>query len=263
MELIRNVGRWGNGAGVLLPREWMGNQVKIIFVDRTLEIKKESLSILEPYLEDILGIYLTGSYARSEQEQDSDIDIIAISKETKKEIVSGKYHISITPLKSLRKTIEKNPLLVLPRLIEAKSILNKSLLEELKNKKIQKSSFKSFIEDCERIIKINKCLIRLDKKQGSEYIDSAEIIYSLILRLRGIFLIRTLIKRKEYVKKEFLKWINKEINETELEKVYNAYKSIRDNKKIKTRIKIETAEKLVIFLEKEVINLKNEKKKKA
>ena len=251
MELLRNVARWGNSAGVLLPKEWMGNQVRIIFIDRTLEIKKESLSILDPYLEDILGIYLVGSYARAEQEQNSDIDIIAISKETKKEIISGKYNISLITLDSAKKTLEKNPLLILPRLNEARVILNKSLLEELKDAKIQKSSFKSFIEECERIIKINEGLINLNKKQEKEYIDS-EIIYSLVLRLRGIFLVNTLIKGKEYFKKEFLKWINKKINETELEKVYNAYKSIRDNKKIKVRIRIETAEKLIVFLKKEV-----------
>ena len=254
MELLRNVARWGNSAGVLLPKEWMGNQVRVIFVDRTLEIKKESLSILEPYLEDILGIYLVGSYARGEQEQDSDIDMIAISKETKKEIISGKYNISIITLESAKKTLEKNLLLILPRLNEAKVIINSSLLEELKSVKIDKKQFRNFIEESERIIRIDKGLIRLDKEQGSEYIDS-EIIYSLILRLRGIFLIKTLIKRKEYFKKEFLKWVNKEIKEIELEKVYNAYKSIRDNKKTKAIIKIETAENLVMFLEKEVRKL--------
>jgi len=255
MELLRNVARWGNGAGVLLPREWMGNQVKIIFIDRTSEIKKESLSILELYLEDILGIYLVGSYARGEQEQDSDIDIIAISKETKKEIVSGKYNISLITFESAKKTLEKNPLLILPRLNEAKTILNKSLLKELKDTKIQKSSFRNFIEECERIIKINKGLIKLDKEQGNEHADS-EIIYSLVLRLRGIFLANAILKKKEYSKKDFLKWINREINENEPEKVYNAYKAIRDNKKIKARIKIETAEKLIIFLEKEARKLR-------
>ena len=76
MELLRNVSKWGNSAGVLLPREWMGNQVKVILVDRTLEIKREAFSILEPYMEDIFGVYLVGSYARGEQEKDSDIDIM-------------------------------------------------------------------------------------------------------------------------------------------------------------------------------------------
>ncbi|MEK6906253.1 MAG: DUF2080 family transposase-associated protein, partial [Nanoarchaeota archaeon] len=58
MEIIKNVLRWGNSAGVLLPREWLGNRVKIVLVERTINIKKEIFNILEPYLEDILVIYL-------------------------------------------------------------------------------------------------------------------------------------------------------------------------------------------------------------
>ena len=256
MELLRNVSRWGNSAGVLLPREWMGNQVKVIFIDRTLEIKKESLNILELYLEDILGIYLVGSYARGEQEQDSDIDIIAVSKDIKKEIVSGKYNISITPLKDLKKTLEENPLFVLPRLNEAKVIINSSLLEELKSVKIAKKSFKNFTEETKRVIKISEKFIRLDQEQEREYLDSISIIYSLILRLRGIFLIKKLIEKKNYSKKGFSVWMRKDLDVNEFKKVYNIYKSIRDNKKVKEKIKIETAEKLLEILKKEVRKLK-------
>ena len=40
---IKNVGKWGNSGGILLPREWIGNQVKIILINRTNEIRKEVL----------------------------------------------------------------------------------------------------------------------------------------------------------------------------------------------------------------------------
>ncbi|MEK6926380.1 MAG: DUF2080 family transposase-associated protein [Nanoarchaeota archaeon] len=258
MELLRNVSKWGNSAGVLLPREWMGNQVKIVLVDRTLEIKKEALSILYPYLEDILGIYLIGSYARGEQEKESDIDIIAVSKKTKKEIVSGRYNLSIITLESARKTANENPILILPRLNEAKVILNSSLLEELKDIKVKKSSFKNFAVECEGIIKINRGLINLDKEQGLDYIDSAEVIYSMLLRLRGVFLAKNLIEKKEYSKKKFFNWISREINGKEMGKTYDVYMSVKNNRKIKIKVKVETAEKLLDFLEKEAKNIKNE-----
>lgn len=256
MEEIRNAVHWGNSAGVLLPKNWAGHQVKVILIDRTLEIKKEVLDILYSYLENILGIYLVGSYARNEQEKDSDIDIIAISKDIKKEITSGKYNISITPFESLKKTIEKNPILVLPRLNEAKVIINSSLLEELKSIKTAKTSFKNFIEETKRIIKISNDFILIDKKQKREYLDSISIIYSLILRLRGTFLIKNLIEKKSYSKKEFSIWLKKELSEEEFEKTYNIYKAIRDNKKVAEEIKIETAEKLLNILKKEVDKLK-------
>ena len=255
-EEIRNAIRWGNSAGVLLPKNWAGQQVKVILIDRTLQIKKEVLIMLENYLEDIIGIYLVGSYARNEQEEDSDIDIIAISKNIKKEVISGKYSISITPLESLKRTIEKNPILVLPRLNEAKVIINSSLLEELKSIKTAKISFKNFIEETKRIIKISNGFIKIDKEQKREYLDSISIIYSLILRLRGVFLIKNLIEKKDYSKKEFSLWLKKELSQEEFEKSYNIYKSIRDEKKVNEKIKIETAEKLVNILKKEIKKLK-------
>lgn len=256
MELIRGVSKWGNSAGILLPKEWIGNQVKIILIDRTLEIKKEILDILSPYLEGILGIYLVGSYARGEQEKDSDIDIIAISKSTKKEIKSGKYEISIIPLEILKKTIKTNPLLILPKLNEAKVILNSSLIEELKLIKYNKKPFKRFIEETKRIIKINKGFIEIDRKQQREFLDSTSIVYSLILRLRGIFLIKNLISKNRYTKKRFFRWVKKEISDGEFEKAHTLYKDIKNNKKTRERVKVETAEKLITFLEKEVNNIK-------
>lgn len=252
MEIVKSVSRWGNSAGVLLPREWLGNQVKVVLIERTLEIKKEILNILEPYLEDILGIYLVGSYARGEQEEKSDIDVIAISKNTKKNIKSGKYDISIVTLESVKGTLEKHPILILPRLNESKVILNPSLLEDLKEIRVKKSSFKEFIEDTKRIVKIDKGFLDLDKEQGFEYLDSISIIYSSILRLRGIFLARKLIENEKYKKGDFLKWLGKIIDKKELGKIYRVYEDIRDDKKVKEKVKIKTAEKLIDFLKKEV-----------
>lgn len=249
--VVKNIRRWGNSAGVLLPREWIGKEARVILVDRSLEIRKEVFDILSGCLEDILGIYLTGSYARNEQTEESDIDIIAISNKTKKEIISGRYHISIATLESIKKTLKTNPELILPRINEARIILNSSLLDELKSKKIGRNSFKGFIEDSRRIIKIDKGFIELDKEQGFKDLDSVNVIYSAILRLRGVFLINKLLKKEKYKKRDFFRWIENEVGE-EAGKVYDIYQKIRDGKKVKAGIKIEIAEKLLKKLEKEV-----------
>ena len=123
-ELVSEARKWGNGSGLLLPKEWMGKQVKVILIDRSDEIRREVLEILTPYLEDIEGIYLCGSWARGEQKEDSDIDIIAVSGKTNKKISSGKYNIEIYPVESLKNTIRENPIMITPRLIEAKAVLN-------------------------------------------------------------------------------------------------------------------------------------------
>jgi len=246
MELIKNISRWGNSAGILLPKEWIGKEVKVILIDRTLQIKKEIFDILNNYLADIIGIYLVGSYARNEQTESSDIDIIAISKDTRKEIISGKYHISIVTLESIKRMIKKNPILILPRLYEAKAILNNSLLEELTSTKIRKESFKGFIEETNRIIKINKGLLQLEEK----YSDLS-VIYSLILRLRGIFLIKNILEKKKYSNKLFLRWLFEELKES-ITDLWEGYKIIKEDKKTKINIKIEKAKKLLGLLEKEV-----------
>lgn len=254
-EIIKNVAIWGNGAGILLPKEWVGNQVKVILIDRTLEIKREVLNILEPYLEDILGIYLIGSYARGEQDEKSDIDILAISSKTKKEIKSGKYNLSISTLDSLKKTALAQPELVLPRIREAKIIVNPLPLKEFENK-ISKKSFKEFYEDSRRMLKVSEEFIGLDKEKSKE-LESHSVIYSLMLRLRGLFLIKCLMNEEKYFKKSFEKWMLSLLDREEFEKCYEIYRLEKEEKSSKSiKMKIETAKKLFDFFEKELEYLK-------
>lgn len=254
-EIIKNVGAWGNGAGILLPKEWVGNQVKVILIDRTLEIKREALNILEPYLEDILGIYLVGSYARGEQDSKSDVDILAISSKTKKEIKSGKYNISISPIESLKKTALAQPELVLPRIIEAKVILNPILLKGFENK-VNRKSFKEFYEDSKRMLKVSAEFVKIDKYDGVN-LESHSVIYSLVLRLRGLFLIKCLLLEEKYTKKAFEKWILSTIGKEEFNNCYEIYRLEKEDKPSKSiKVSIDTARKLIKFLEEELEYLK-------
>jgi predicted nucleotidyltransferase len=250
--IIREVASIGNGAHLFVPKEWIGNSVKIILLDKKIEIKKDVLKLLENYLEDIIGIYLTGSYARNEQTKESDIDIIVISKSTKKEIISGKYHISITTLDGVKKTLNSYPELILPRIAEAKVILNPQLLEELKKTKVTKKSFKNFIEDTKRMIKMNKEIIEINKLENRENV-SESVIYSSILRLRGIFLIKLILNKKNYKKKDFLLFLKKSIKNSK--KIYGIYEKVRDSKKPKEKADINSAEKLQEVLIREIKSL--------
>lgn len=254
-ELIKPIVRVGNSAGVLLPKEWLNGKARIELVEKPLDIKQDILEILSPYLEDIIGVYLVGSYARGEQTNESDVDVIVITKNTKKELASGKYHISISTLRGIMQTIKSYPEIVLPRLSEAVTILNPEIIEELKKIKITKKSFKNFIEDSERIIKINKEFIDLDKLDG-EILESISVVYSLILRLRGILLIKCLLNNKKYSKKMFEKWILKVINKEDFRKIYEIYMAERDKKKSGITVEIAPVEKLLSLLIKEVKLLK-------
>jgi predicted nucleotidyltransferase len=252
MEIVKNVNRWGNSAGILLPKEWIGNQVKVVLIDRTNEIKKEVFSILESYFIDLLGVYLVGSYARGDYDESSDIDIIAISKDTKKEIISGRYNVSITPLNSLKKTLEKHPELVLPRFLEAKTIFNPLLSEEIISFKVNKDSFKEFYKDSKRILKINKGLVEIDKNNFGK-LKSASVIYSLLLRLKGVFLIKCILNKERYSKRDFKNFLLEVLKEQEFQEVYKVYSTEKDGKKTaKIEVQILVTEKLIELLEKEL-----------
>lgn len=255
MELVRNIVRVGNSAGVILPKEWYGGKAKVMLLQKPISIKKDVLEILSPYLESILGIYLVGSYARNEQTSDSDVDIIAISKNLKKEITSGKYHISIYTLENIEKTLQDNAIMIAPRLLEARPILNSSLLDVLKQLIAKKFVFSKYLEETKRVIKINQGLLKLDKEQTTPASES--IVYSLMLRLRGIFIIKTILKKEKYSTRLFLKWLEKaNMSRKEAIILYNVYKAIRDNQKIKETVRVDLAEKLLKFIEKEVENVK-------
>ena len=253
MKLIKNVQSWGNSAGVLLPKNWQGKRVQITLIDRTLEIKKEVFSILDPYLEEIIGIYICGSYSRGDEDDSSDIDIIAISNGLKKDIISGKYRVSIIPLSMIKSSIEKDPIQIFPRIKEAKTLLNDSLIKGLKNQKIRKDSFKKYFEDTLSIIKIDEDIINLDK---NDMLDSAEIIYSLILRARGIFLIKNILQNENYSKKKFLRYIEKDITKENVDRLYNIYREYKEKQTSEIKIKTEIVLKLLYFIKKEVKDLK-------
>ncbi len=257
-NIIRNVRKWGNSSGVLLPREWEGKEVKVTLIDRTLQIKKEVLDILGGFLGDVQGIYLAGSCSRGEEEEESDIDIIAVSGKTRKEIVSGRYHVSIYPLETIRAALHENPIMIYPRILEAKPILNSALLEELKNAKIVKNLFRPLIEETKRIIRINSGLLRLENK-GEGFVPP-EIIYSLVLRLRGVFIMESILRDRKYSGELFRKWLGREIG-PDAERVYGVYKAVKDGTKPKAEIKNSTAEKILNLLETEV--KKHDRQKEA
>ncbi|MEK6898805.1 MAG: DUF2080 family transposase-associated protein [Nanoarchaeota archaeon] len=248
---IKEVRPWGNSAGVLLPKEWIGKQISITLIDRTLEIKKEVLKILENYLEDIIGIYLVGSYARNEQKEKSDIDILAISENTQKHISSGKYEIEIIPLSMIKEILEKNPILVYPKIVDAKIILNPSLLEDLRQIKFTKESLSQYLKSTREVIKLDE---RLIEKESKNTLSSPSVIYSSLLRLKTLKIASSIINNKKYTNVEFNIYLASKLNldESEIKKLYSVYHSVYKSKRTKDKIPLTTAKALINLLKEEV-----------
>ena len=261
MKLERQIVRVGNSAGVVLPKEWLNGRARIELVEKPLDIRKDILQIIESYLEDVIGIYLVGSYARREQTRESDVDVLVISGKTAKTVVFGKYEIVISPLFSVLSVLKEHPEMIFPKIIDAKAIMNKDLLEELRNIKLSEASFDRYFRDSKKMITMNKEHIELDRGAGDN-LKSCAVIYSVLLRLRALFMIRCILQKRKYSNKNFQEWIIGKIgiDRKEYEKIYEAYRAIRDNKKSKVKIKLFVAEKLLGLLEKEIG--KHGKKKK-
>jgi len=227
MELIKQVVRLGNSAGVVLPREWYGGEARVELVRKPLSIKEDILKILDNYLEDVLGIYLVGSYAREEWTSKSDVDVLVVTSNTNKRIKKGKYDvlmISSDEIKSAMKIV----IPIVPMMLEAVVILNKQLLESLKVKKISQRDLKWHRETTWSALEYIKQALELDKEMGVGKI-SGNLIYPLMLRLRQVYIVDCLLKGRKYRKKDFVELLKNE----EIYELYEGYELEKRDKKAK------------------------------
>jgi len=253
-EQIARIARpFGNGAHVFVPKEWTGEQILIIKPQKK-NLKERIISELEPYFGSIVGVYLYGSYARDEQRADSDIDLFVITNE-KIKIKTRGFEIVCLKQNEIEKAIKIEPILLHSIFSEAKVIINSKLLEEIKsNYSPVLGDFEVFLKDTQRMIKVNEDFLNLEK---SKILSSEAIIYSLVLRLRGLFIINSILKNRKYSHKRFKDWIKSELSEIDFNSIYDAYRSSKNDKKIKQKIKSEDIKKLLKFLKNGVLRLEN------
>ena len=226
MRIIKKAIGIGNGAAVYVPREYSGKQIVIILPEGVNEIKRRVIEKLTDYMENIIGVYLFGSYARGESHSLSDIDVLVITKEEAKELKSifGDMDVRITTLEKLRKSIANLPAITLPILKEAKTIINPLLLEELKNSRINYKKFKWNFDDIKRTIKLIETFVKIDEKD-----IALSHIYSLIMRARICYMIQGLIENKKFsnagLRNELIK---RGLDEKKYDNYYEIYQKIRD-----------------------------------
>ncbi len=250
-QLIRVVSQVGNGAHIFAPKEWINEKVLIVRLGQK-SIKEQVLEKLYPYLNKVIAVFLYGSHARKEATESSDLDVLIIAKEKFK--LEGFVVLTEEEIPSAIKT---NPILMYSAFREAEAIINQGYLEKLKELKINNRYFNKFIEQTKESIKSNREIMGLDKKTGKYSSDS--VIYSLILRLRGVFIINGILGNIQYSNSSFEKWLNS-LNIDYL-KVYEVYRRVRGGDFDKdTDIPIDQEEKLINFLEQELNNLNSKLK---
>tara|TARA_B100001971_G_C18195204_1_gene541038 strand:- start:715 stop:1491 length:777 start_codon:yes stop_codon:yes gene_type:complete len=223
------VQKFGNSSHVVLPKEYIGRRIKFVTEPKTFkDIKSEILEILKPYLENIVGVYLYGSYTRNEQTADSDIDILVITS-NKLKIVDkiNDYSIVSIDIKELEYTLKNNAVLILPIIKEAKTIINPNLLEKYKNYKFTKNNTKNFINSSKKLLELNKKGLELDFEIGS-------LVYSLILRIRGLLMIKLMLNNKLYSKSLLFQYLeNNKFIKNKIDELYKIYNSEKNDIKVK------------------------------
>ncbi|PIN91794.1 hypothetical protein COU61_01815, partial [Candidatus Pacearchaeota archaeon CG10_big_fil_rev_8_21_14_0_10_35_13] len=157
--------------------------------------------IAEKLNEEIKGVYLIGSYARKEQTNESDIDILMITEDTNRIIKTENYEVIVVSEKNLDKNL-KNSLSYQVAIKEGKTILNHALLEEYKNKKVR-FNHKPLIIEINKINRINEESLKLLKENNMNVPEG--IIYSIVLRINELLLIRSINNNSGYSKKELIK----------------------------------------------------------
>lgn len=250
-QLYRTATPIGNGAHIFVPKDWVGLRIKLV----KQSTKEQIIELLSKHLEKLKGIYLFGSYARGEQTNNSDIDILAITSE-KINLAEKNEQINLILLqeKDIKKAIEISPILMHSALNEAVPILNAELLNILKIRyKISNKEIKGYLNETENVLEITKSLLEKSKNLSG-------VAYSLILRLRGLYLINCLKSKKNYRIIDFKKHLSEKTNLSikQVEEIYEVYRLVKTDKKTKKNVKEESLQSLWTLLKS---MLENEKKK--
>src|SRR3989344_6215332 len=253
--ITKLVQKFGNSGHIVLSKEYIGKRIRFIAEPKTFEdIKSSILKIIKPYLENILGIYLYGSYARNEQTIDSDVDILIVT-DTKLKIIDKIEDFSIvsTTVKGIENALNNNAVLILPIIKEAKTVINPDLLEKYKYHKFTKKNTKWFIDSSITALELNKKGIELDFETGS-------LVYSLILRIRGLLMIKLMLNNKLYSKSLLFNYLeNNDFSKEKIGELYKIYNKEKNSIRAKESniIKKEDLAKLLIIAEKLLKEVKN------
>ena len=245
--ILRRTIKSGNASAVVLPKAWLDKKVRVDLVDKTpetmlynvLDIVKSTIDLSE-----IIGIYLVGSYAREDQSDLSDIDILVITEKTSREIIKkNNYELLIVSLDLLDYKLKENLLPIGTMLKEAKPLLNSNFLEKI-NIKVTKKNVNWYLKTTKERLKIIKKSINTIKNKPNGKLSDA-VAYSLILRLRTLYMIEGLISNKLYNKEEFINLIKKISGSLT---AYNRYIYEKDNKDNKRELPLNEGKKIYNYI---------------
>ena len=169
-----------------------------------------------------------------------------------KQLKEGIYEMVLVSKDKFEKSIKKS-LYLLSLVKESKTILNDNFIKDYRGIKFQ-IPLKKYLLDIQSMLKTNEEIINSDADNGESVSDGT--VYSVVLRLRELYIIECLMKNRDCTNKEFLKLI--ETNGGI--KLYDAYLRIKNNKNSKDDLLPENVMKLIDCSKDYLIRLENGKK---
>jgi predicted nucleotidyltransferase len=260
---IKRAVKAGNSSAVILPRSWLNKDVRIELIKKTPKIILfEVINLLNKYidLENVIGIYLVGSYARGDEDENSDIDILVLTKGIDKEIIKeGVYSILLISSELLKQKLNQDLFPIGQMIKEAKPLLNSDYLSKVKIK-VNKKNIGWYLKTTqEKLNVIKKVLEKTGTKtkakaetKNSKSIDN-RVVYTLVLRIRTLYIIKKLIKNEKYSKKDFIKLIEKV---SKGKNTYQRYLDVKNDLESEQKSDLEESRRLYLFLENQLEEIK-------
>ncbi len=218
-QITREATKSGNGAHVFVPKEWAGE--RIVLLRQPKYSASGILQLLEPHLTDIEGVFIFGSRARGEARDGADIDLLVITGR-KVDIHIPGHHVIAATKEQFGRLFQLEPLLLSAALAEAAPVINAGLLAELrKSFPPAPSLFRPFIKETERVIAIH---------EGIPPVPSSAA-YSLIFRLRGVYIIRDLLTGRPYSHKLFRLWLHTRMPDADSGVLFDAYQAVKEKRR--------------------------------
>jgi len=225
-QIVKQVMRSGGSGSIYVPKDWIGQRVIV----KQLSIKDNILQLVSPYMEKIEGIYLYGSYARGEETPESDIDILIIADRKIDLVTENGFDIEVVEYDKIREFVREDLVGYYSMVNEAVPILNERLLNELKKIKPKKKGISSYHETTESTLAIVRGLLDMEEVSSE---DLPSCIYSLMLRLRGLYLIRCNLRGRRYSNAEFENFVvGRGFQARKYRGIYAIYRAARDRRKI-------------------------------
>lgn len=215
-KMVKRVIPSGNAGGVYVPKKWI-NQYVVVSLFRAEDYV---LDIFKPYREDILGIYLHGSHARGDSRPDSDINVLVVCK---KEIYYPRkpgLNAELVLLEDLEGYASDSPADYFSLVNEAVPLVDAGLLEKMRDYSLDEEKINKVCTDAGLSLRM---LCNLTSEG-----DYAAAIYSLMYRLRGLYIVHARVRK--YTHRGFEEFLcSAGLTDKDFRRMYDTYRAKRDD----------------------------------